>query len=282
MLSARLRSVHVDRVGAEHLEERAELAQFRQRRGHCAAGPDGPAGRCRSSTPTGPSAAGRDSKRRHRHAVLLSGTRHVVHGAGPVRHRDDAGWCSRGLRPCGCGWRCGWVTIGEAGAVVRIVLDRRCHHVQAELRSPARSLAMPPAPASRLAQPRAFGVAGHRAAPDRAAGGRSASRGTGPAPAGARRSPRCRRARCSRAQQVVAHEQAGLADDEQRRRSGTGRASARPRLRSSSRPAPTPKSAAPAPSRGTPRRCWRTARCTIDEPKKPSAACSLKVPAGPR
>jgi hypothetical protein len=48
------------------------------------------------------------------------------------------------------------------------------------------------------------------------------------------------------AQQVVPHEQAGLADDEQRRRSGTGRASASTTPSVEFSTGTTPKSAAPA------------------------------------
>ena len=83
------------------------------------------------------------------------------------------------------------------------------------------------------------------------------------------------------AQQVVAHQQAGLADDEQ----GVVRNRSSERVTTPSVEFSTgtmPKSAEPATVLCSTSSKVAQGTLTMEEPKKPSAASSLKVPAGPR
>ena len=158
-------SVRVDRVGAEQLEEGARLAQLLQRRGDVAAGRDGPAGRRRSSTPTGPSApaATRSASSRRR---APSAARSMSCTA-PGRFATET---TRLVQSCpdafGCGCASGWATIGEAGAVVGVVLDRRRDDDAGRTRSPRARWRARRACGSRLARraPSALLATGRRSA----------------------------------------------------------------------------------------------------------------------
>ena len=151
----------VDRIGAEQLEERARARAAPPARRRRSAGRDGPEVDVEVVLPLAGARRPR-LEAGHRDAVLLQRHQHVVHRAGPVRDRDDQ---AGAVVPRGLGLRVP-VRVGddrEAGAVVRVVLDRRRDDVQAVLarRALARERGQRRVEAG---EARAFGVARDRAA----------------------------------------------------------------------------------------------------------------------
>ena len=168
----------------------------------------------------------------------------------------------------------------EAGAVVRVVLDRRRHDMQTVLARRVQA-GQRAERRSRLAQARAFGIAGDRPTLD----ARQALAQPGVALGQRLRVGADRRQTVESVRRGAAG--CGGPPGWSRRGSRAGAV----RNRSSERAitpsvefstGTTPKSAAPAlVARNTSSMLGQGTR-TIDEPKKPSAASSLKVPAGPR
>ena len=152
----------VDRVGAQHLVERAQGYAARPARA-ATCGCDGMAVEVDVEVVlplAGPRRAGLEA--RHGHAVGLERHQQVVHRAGPVGHRHHqagavAARCRRRAQ------RLGQADDGEPGAVVGVVLDGVGHDVQAELGGRAFAGQRRQAGLVR-GQARAFGVAGNGAA----------------------------------------------------------------------------------------------------------------------
>ena len=130
-------------------------------------------------------------------------------GSAPRR----SGWCSRAPRQPGAGWRSGWARMAKRVRLWGLVLDRRRHHVQAELAAGARwRWRRRASPAARRA-PSALLATGRRSACGRC----SDSQPWHCASACGCAQTADALERILAAQRVVAHQQAGLADDEQGR-----------------------------------------------------------------
>ena len=259
---------------------RTGLRSSCQRGGHVAAARDGRRGRCRSSTPTGPVRAGRDSKRVIDTPLVFSGTSRSCTAPGLfgtettrlVQSRPEAG---------GIGQRLRQADDGEAGAVVGVVLDRVRDDVQAELawrRVRWRCRPRPGCVAARRA-PSALLETARRSAFGRCLASQVWHCASACGWASTTSMPS---SELLLAQQVVAHQQADFADDVQRRVQEQVERARDHAFGGVLDADHAELRRCPRPWRGTPRRSWRSSIRSMPRRRNTRcAACSQKVPAGP-